>query len=242
MNIRPITLTGQQIRKISKHKKIKHFKLPQHIKFHKKKLNVLDQFFTDNSCPYGSGLLCYQLECGFRVLIKGKKCYWLKPKSTNNITIAKPITKLQPITDRKLNSLDLESDIDRVLEYYPNAIHLEGPTGGELILTTGDNDKDYKCFVEKNKKNRRYLPNKKSKKTTLLQQQQNKCANFINSNVVPNYNCPLLDGIFDESGFDIDHIKEVVIGGNNDISNLQLLCKCCHSVKTKRFLKKRFSK
>ena len=32
--------------------------------------------------------------------------------------------------------------------------------------------------------------------------------------------------------FEIDHIKPICIGGTNDISNLQILCKGCHKVKT----------
>ena len=51
------------------------------------------------------------------------------------------------------------------------------------------------------------------------------------------YICPLWKsnfGLFDESGLQIDHIIEVTHGGTNDISNLQALCPCCHSVKTKR--------
>jgi len=52
-----------------------------------------------------------------------------------------------------------------------------------------------------------------------------------------NYYCPLWshrNGFFDESGFQIDHIIEVKHGGTNELSNLQLLCPCCHAVKTKR--------
>ena len=33
--------------------------------------------------------------------------------------------------------------------------------------------------------------------------------------------------------FHIDHIKPLSIGGNNDISNLQILCKGCHNSKTR---------
>jgi 5-methylcytosine-specific restriction endonuclease McrA len=65
------------------------------------------------------------------------------------------------------------------------------------------------------------------------------CAN---SPLVPapgciGYVCPLWKmnyGYFDESGFEIDHIVEVTHGGTNELSNLQMLCPCCHSVKTKR--------
>ena len=65
------------------------------------------------------------------------------------------------------------------------------------------------------------------------------CANNPN-NFAPGckgYICPLWknsNGLFDESGLQIDHIIEVTHGGTNDIHNLQTLCPCCHSVKTKR--------
>ena len=54
------------------------------------------------------------------------------------------------------------------------------------------------------------------------------------------YICPLWrsgSGAFDESGRQIDHIVEVTKGGTNDLSNLQVLCPCCHAVKTKRCAK-----
>ena len=68
---------------------------------------------------------------------------------------------------------------------------------------------------------------------------KNQCAN---SPLVPapgciGYQCPMWKsnyGYFDESGKEIDHIIEVTHGGTNDLSNLQVLCPCCHAVKTKR--------
>lgn len=57
------------------------------------------------------------------------------------------------------------------------------------------------------------------------------------------YICPMWksnNGMFDESGKQIDHIVEVTHGGTNDISNLQVLCPCCHSVKTKRCAKQKW--
>ena len=57
------------------------------------------------------------------------------------------------------------------------------------------------------------------------------------------YICPLWksnNGLFDESGFQIDHIVEVTHSGTNEISNLQVLCPCCHSVKTKRCAKQKW--
>ena len=48
------------------------------------------------------------------------------------------------------------------------------------------------------------------------------------------YQCPMNGKPFDESGYDIDHIKELRDGGTNDLSNLQALCVSCHRVKTTR--------
>jgi len=51
---------------------------------------------------------------------------------------------------------------------------------------------------------------------------------------VPEYACPMKNEPFDESGYEIDHIKELRDGGTNDLSNLQALCINCHRVKTSR--------
>lgn len=76
-----------------------------------------------------------------------------------------------------------------------------------------------------------------SQKKIIAGRQHYKCTNNIN-----NYECPLYfngrDGSFDEAGYEIDHINELSISFNNDISNLQALCIMCHRVKTKRFLQK----
>jgi 5-methylcytosine-specific restriction endonuclease McrA len=59
------------------------------------------------------------------------------------------------------------------------------------------------------------------------------------------YLCPLwkindenIKGSFDESGYEIGHITEFSINNNDNINNLQALCKSCNIVKTKRFLNK----
>jgi hypothetical protein len=51
---------------------------------------------------------------------------------------------------------------------------------------------------------------------------------------VDDYTCPMNGQPFDESGYEIDHIKELREGGTNDLSNLQALCVSCHRVKTSR--------
>ena len=74
---------------------------------------------------------------------------------------------------------------------------------------------------------------------------RNKCDNKPDNPAVgcKGYECPLWkcnDGLFDESGKEIDQIIEVKHGGTNELTNLQLLCPCCHSVKTKRCAQQRW--
>jgi len=74
---------------------------------------------------------------------------------------------------------------------------------------------------------------------------RNTCENSPYKNAVgcKGYLCPLWksnNGEFDESGYQIDHIIEIKHGGTNELSNLQLLCPCCHAVKTKRCAKQKW--
>ena len=57
---------------------------------------------------------------------------------------------------------------------------------------------------------------------------------FMCAGNVSDYKCPLSGSPFDESGFHIDHIKELRDGGSNELDNLQALCLMCHTVKTNR--------
>jgi hypothetical protein len=75
-----------------------------------------------------------------------------------------------------------------------------------------------------------------------------KCANSLSISLsgLETYNCPLWQkaitdnqGSFDQSGFELDHIKELSISGDNSLDNFQALCKSCHSVKTKKFMMKK---
>jgi 5-methylcytosine-specific restriction endonuclease McrA len=91
-----------------------------------------------------------------------------------------------------------------------------------------------------------------SKKTIdeILLIQNGKCANspFKPAINLSDYNCLLWkyqNGVFDESGYEIDHIDEYSILSKQDnvdvnhISNLQALCPSCHKVKTKKFRKQK---
>lgn len=73
--------------------------------------------------------------------------------------------------------------------------------------------------------------------------QFNKCANKPKSKLygLEDYDCPLWKrddehkGCFDQSGYEIDHIKEFSLTHDDNNENLQALCKSCHTVKTKKF-------
>ena len=94
---------------------------------------------------------------------------------------------------------------------------------------------------------------KKSRKVTnsvkkqVAGKQYNKCANNPNIKIIGlgDYKCPLwqnknddIKGCFDESGYEIDHIIEHSLTQNDNIDNLQALCKLCHTVKTNNFNRK----
>jgi hypothetical protein len=84
-----------------------------------------------------------------------------------------------------------------------------------------------------------------SVKKTVAARQSFKCANNQSdawASSPTNYDCTLWqcrDGTFDEAGYEIDHIAEVSISGDNSVENLQALCPMCHRVKTKRFLQQK---
>lgn len=67
-----------------------------------------------------------------------------------------------------------------------------------------------------------------STKYQILVRQQFACAK------IASYGCPISGKLFDEAGYDIDHVLPLADGGSNDISNLQALCPSCHRVKTAR--------
>ena len=71
-----------------------------------------------------------------------------------------------------------------------------------------------------------------------------RCANKPNVTLIglEKYNCPFWcstehEGSFDQSGYDIDHVTEYCLTKDHHVDNLQALCKCCHSVKTKNFMR-----
>lgn len=77
-------------------------------------------------------------------------------------------------------------------------------------------------------------------KDLIINRQYNRCANnpFSPALNLSEYRCPFWiynNGLFDESGYAIDHIDEVSITSNNELENLQALCHNCHAVKTRKF-------
>jgi len=92
------------------------------------------------------------------------------------------------------------------------------------------------------KKQHTYIrkPITQNTKNLICNRQYNRCAN---SPLKPalnlsDYMCPFWiynNGVFDNSGYAIDHIDEVSITSNNELENLQALCHNCHAVKTRKF-------
>ncbi len=87
-----------------------------------------------------------------------------------------------------------------------------------------------------------YMPPKTRKltdaqKKNVAARQNFKCANRPGDTPF-DYICPFWnrggDGSFDESGYDIDHIREWCETQDDSLENLQALCLCCHRVKTIR--------
>jgi len=83
-------------------------------------------------------------------------------------------------------------------------------------------------------------------RTHVVRRQANRCANRPDAAAVGcrRYACPLWalpgrEGVFDEAGFEVDHVVERSLGGDDAPANLQALCPCCHAVKTKRFARQR---
>ncbi len=63
---------------------------------------------------------------------------------------------------------------------------------------------------------------------------------YLENGVLLKYYCPmwrLNDGLFDQGGYEADHVIELAAGGTNDITNFQLICPSCHAVKTKNFMR-----
>ena len=87
----------------------------------------------------------------------------------------------------------------------------------------------------------RYLSEALKKK--IAGKQYFKCANKPGANIkgLKNYECLLwrsndINGSFDVSGYEIDHIHEFSLSKNNNENNLQALCHSCHAYKTKDFI------
>ncbi len=83
-----------------------------------------------------------------------------------------------------------------------------------------------------------------ARKKLIAARQKFRCANEPGSNLkgLENYKCLLWketgkdQGIFDDSLYEIDHIKEFSRNGNNEDDNLQALCNSCHAYKTRKYM------
>lgn len=226
---------------LNKPHKIKYLTLPREIKHKHRTLKVLSTFISNENCPCGSNLRCYELQDGFRMCVKNKQFVWFQRKNP----IESKDTEYYNLTSHDIdNAIQEDDDIDLKLMFgshfdpSPDDLVIRDDKGEIMLYMTCPLEEEMETIP---KTPRAPMKNKVSKKKLLLTKQNSKCSNYLNG-VVENYKCPLTDGIFDESGFDIDHIKEVAVGGTDNIGNLQLLCKCCHSVKTRRFMKQHLSR
>lgn len=65
-----------------------------------------------------------------------------------------------------------------------------------------------------------------TKKMAVAARQRFRCAG--NPETCP---CHRLDhGVFQESGFEVDHVVALCDGGDDSLENLRALCACCHSI------------
>lgn len=97
------------------------------------------------------------------------------------------------------------------------------------------NDPDMEQDTTTKRKKYRYISNSTERK--LLRKQNFCCANSPGSNLynIDDYECTLWklsEGKFDRAGYEIDHVIDYCLTGDNDIDNLQILCPSCHKVKT----------
>lgn len=80
----------------------------------------------------------------------------------------------------------------------------------------------------------------------VVDKQNFKCANKPGKNIcgMTDYKCPLwqsnrfYQGEFDELGYEIDYITKCDSIDDDNVNNLQALCKVCYTIKTERFLMK----
>ena len=109
-----------------------------------------------------------------------------------------------------------------------------------------------KCDYDKHLSRKTPCSLKKNKRTVteavkkrIVNRQRHRCANKPGSNLrgLEGYDCLLWKvpdeterGIFDETGYQIDHKVEFCVSYNDSPDNLQALCSGCHRVKTGRFL------
>lgn len=81
-----------------------------------------------------------------------------------------------------------------------------------------------------------------SLKEKIIKSQDYKCANSPDSDIphLSSYECLLWklsgkkEGVFDESGYEIDHIIPFSVSKDDSRNNLHALCSNCHSYKTKK--------
>ena len=136
--------------------------------------------------------------------------------------------------DDLISYVDFNFTEDNNLSFHKNIISDNEDLLSYIDRLSNNDSNSITVDTARIKSSSRYISNKK--KYELYQKYNGKCANNPINPIINDYECPmwkLYDGSFDKSGYQIDHIIEFSLSKNNDIDNLQPLCHCCHSVKTK---------
>ncbi len=174
-------------------------------------------------------------DCGDNYLVRMKYSELLKKQQCDDIK--------RSMEGTKYNITNTNDDMKKPQLTYENKEIKEEKVKNKIVKVKDDSVK-VKDETVKVKKTRKVT---NSVKKQVAGKQYNKCANNPNTKVIglDNYKCPLwqnknndIKGCFDESGYEIDHIIEHSLTQNDDINNLQALCKSCHTVKTNNFNRK----
>ena len=94
------------------------------------------------------------------------------------------------------------------------------------IKQVNDNNKNKDYNIEQVDDNNKVLKKKKYKRKKITQSTRIKIA------ASQMWKCKHCDMLFNEGGWDINHIVRVSLGGSNELSNLEALCKNCHGIVT----------
>ena len=101
------------------------------------------------------------------------------------------------------------------------------PPGREEALVTAHVNPEELCEYEEVRRLKRVRGLRKQWLDVLLAEQGGRCASSVDTSV-----CPWGERPVPRDAADLEHKTPLGQGGTNDKNNLQVLCKCCHGIKT----------